>query len=346
MKIRTAAVTSPGKVDTLELTTPDISGREVVVKVHAVALCTLEQRIFSGKVPMPMPCIGGHEVAGSIEALGAEVDRNLWKVGDRVAVRMLYSCGECHECRSGRTNMCVHSQRKPVREGMLPGPGGLCDRIVVDSSDLYPIDDETSYCQASLTEPLSCVVHSIRRAQVDLADDVVVIGGGIMGQMHVLLSVKRGARVILSDPDPDRRELALRLGAAAVVDPAACDPVEKVKSLTSSRGADVVFNTTPIAAVVPQALAMVARHGRMVQYSSLHPDAPTPFSPQAIHNNEITIMGSISPQVEDFHTASRLISSHIVDTGIFIEKCFPFEQAQQAFEAAVRPGSFRIIITD
>lgn len=344
MDIRTAAVTEPGKIGIMTLQTPPPQGREVLVKVHAVALCTLEQRIFQGEVRMPLPCTGGHEVAGEIVGLGAEPGRH--RIGDRVAVRLLYSCGECRNCREGRTNMCENSRQKPVRQGLLPGPGGLCDHIIVGPDALFDIPDSLPYEQAALSEPLACVVHSIRRAAVDLADDVVVIGGGVMGQLHVMLAAKRGARVIISEPDAARRSLALSNGAAIAIDPTDGDPVRAVLDVTQGRGADVVFNTTPVASVVGQALAMTAAGGTMIQFSSLHPDAPTPFSPQAVHEKELTVTGSISPKVEDFDTAVRLLSARIIDCSSLIEGTFPFGQAQAAFEAAVKPDAFRIIITD
>ena len=346
IKVRTIAVTAPNRSEVMHLSTGELTGREVLVKVHAVALCTLEQRIFRGEVRMPMPCTGGHEVSGQIEMLGPEVNRKVWKEGDRVAVRLLYSCGECNQCRQGHTNLCERSQRKPVRDGLLPGPGGLCDYIIVDSSSLFPISNELSYSEAALTEPLACVVHSVNRADIHLGDDVVVIGGGIMGQLHAKLAALRGARVILSETDAERRRMALLGGASVVVDPAEGDVVAQVKDLTAGKGAEVVFNTTPVASVVTQALEMVAKGGKMVQYSSVHPDVPVPFSPQTIHNNDITILGSISPKVEDFFTANKLLNLRIVDVSPYIESAFPFERGQEAFEAAVRPGAFRILITD
>lgn len=346
MKINAIAVTSTGKVEKRELETPELTGREVLVKVHAAALCTLEQRIFKGEVKMPLPCIGGHEVAGEIAELGPGVSTQVWHTGDRVAVRLLYSCGECHQCRRGRTNMCEYSQRKPVRDGLLPGPGGICDFIIVDSAALFPVPETLSYEQAALTEPLACVVHSINRAGIALADDVVVIGGGIMGQFHVMLAKKRGARVILCELDKSRGEMAARFGADIIINPKEGDVVEKVREVTEGRGADIIFNTTPVPSVFPQAVAMAAKGGTVVQYSSIHPDTPALISPQRIHNGEISIIGSISPMVQDFYTAARLLSSGIVDCRPMIEKTFPMSRAQEAFETAIRPGTFRILLTD
>jgi len=346
INIKTLAVTGPEKVEVLELTTPDLGRGEVLVKVHAVALCTLEQRIFRGMVKMPLPCTGGHEVAGEVVALGEGVNTKKWAIGDRVAVRMLYNCGECYYCRTGRTNMCERAQKKPTREGMLVGPGGLCDYIVVDSSNLFKIPDTLTYEEASLTEPLACCVHSVNRANLQFGEDVVIIGGGIMGLNHVMLAKARGCRVILSEVDPVRREMAEKMGADITFNPVENDPVEFVKSITEGRGADCVFNTTAIPAVVPQAIDMVGKGGRMIQYSSMHPDAPTPVSPQRLHNAEIVLTGSISPDGHDFYTANRLISAGIIDMKPMIAKTFKFEEAQQAFEAAVTPGTFRVIITD
>lgn len=346
IQIKTIAVTGKEKTEIIELTTPDLKQGEVLVKVHAVALCTLEQRIFEGEVKMPLPCTGGHEVSGEIAAVGPGVNTKKWNLGDRVAVRLLYNCGECYYCRTGHTNMCERAQKKPVREGLLVGPGGLCDYVIADASSLFKIADELSYEEAALTEPLACVVHSIGRANIQLGEDVVVIGGGIMGQYHVMLAKRKGARVILSEVDRTRAELAKELGADIVFNPMEVDPVEFVKSVTEGRGADVVFNTTAIPTVVGQAFAMTGKAGRMIQYSSMHPDAPTPVSPQMLHGHETVLTGSISPNGEDFFVANRLLNTGIIDCKPMIAKTFSFENAQEAFETAVVPGTFRVIITD
>lgn len=346
IKIKTAAVTGDKKIEIKEIETPDLRRGEVLIKVHAVALCTLEQRVFRGGMKLPLPFTGGHEVSGEIAKLGEGVNTKMWAEGDRVAVRLLYNCGECYYCRTGHTNLCVRSQKKPTREGFFPGPGGLCDYIIVTPENLFKIPDEVSYEEASLTEPLACCVHSVERANIQFAEDVVVIGGGIMGQFHVMLAKRRGARVIMSEVDKGRRELAKSLGADIVFDPTEKDPIEYVKSLTEGRGADVVFNTTAIPAVVPQAIGMVGPEGRMVQYSSMHPDAPVEVSPQMLHGTETIITGSISPTGLDFFMSNRLINSGIIDVKPLIAKKVPFAKAQEGFEAAIVPGTFRVIITD
>jgi len=347
IKIKAVAFKDIKQVELVERETPDLRPDEVLVKVHAVALCTMEQRLFTGALKMPMLATGGHEVAGEIAAMGSAINKKKWAEHDRVVVRLLFNCGECYYCRTGHTNMCEKSKSRPVRENLLPGPGGgLADYVIVNAASLFKIPDTLSYEEACLTEPLACVVHSVNRANIQLGEDVVVIGGGIMGQYHVMLAKRKGARVILSEVDPARAELAKKLGADVVFNPIEVDPVEFVKSVTEGRGADVVFNTTAIASVVPQAIAMTGKAGRMVQYSSMHPDAPAPVSPQMLHGNEVVLTGSISPDGNDFFTANRLLNSGIIDCKPMIAKTFPLEQAQQAFEAATVPGTFRVIVTD
>ena len=346
IQIKAAAVVGEREMGILDISTPDLNGSEALVKVRAVALCTLEQRAFRREMKMPLPFLGGHEVAGDVVALGPKANTKLWSIGQRVAVRMLYSCGECYNCRTGNTNMCTQAQRKPVREGMIPGPGGLCDYIVVETKDLFPIPDDISYEEASLTEPLACCIHSVEKGDIQLGDDVVVIGGGIMGINHVMLAKKRGARVIISEVDEERRKLAISLGADIAIDPSQCDPVAKVKELTGGRGADVVFNTTAIPSVVPQAIDMTGPCGRMVQYSSMHPDAPVEVSPQMLHSTQKILTGTISPTERDFFKANRLISGKIINMKPLIAAKYSLEEVQSAFEKAVTPGTYRVIVTN
>lgn len=343
--IEACAVVSERTTAIMKVQTPDLRPGEALVKVRAVALCTLEQRVFRGGMKIPLPFVGGHEVSGEIAALGGGVNEKLWKVGGRVAVRLLYNCGECHYCRTGHTNLCVHAQRKPVREGLLPGPGGLCDYIIAQTSALFPISDALSFEEACLTEPLACCIHSIKRADIGFGDDVLVVGGGIMGQMHCMLAKLRGARVILSEMDQDRRALGLALGADIVVDPGRQDLEETVRDLTDGRGADVAINTTAIPEVFAQVLRVVGKTGMLVQYSSMHPDGPALVSPQMLHSSEMVLTGSISPDGVDFFKANRLLNLGIVSVRRLISAAYPFHEAQAAFEQAIVPNTFRVIVT-
>ena len=105
----------------------------------------------------------------------------------------------------------------------------------------------------------------------------------------------------------------------------------------------MVFNTTAIPSVVPQAIAMTGKAGRMIQYSSMHPDAPCAGKPpDAAWQSAQHLLAPSAPDAHEFFTANRLLSGGIIDCKPLIAKESPFEQAQQAFEAAIVPGTFRV----
>ena len=105
---------------------------------------------------------------------------------------------------------------------------------------------------------MACVLNSINRTHLSFGDDVLVIGGGTMGLLHVMLAKLRGVRVILSEPDEKRRQKALSLGADLALDPFTCDIVEEIMKITDGVGANAVFNTTPVPALALQAIDAAA----------------------------------------------------------------------------------------
>ncbi len=316
------------------------TGKQVLLKVDSCAICTLEQRVYNG-VMKRYPFAGGHEVSGTVEAVGEQV--KAVKSGDKVAVRLLNSCGECYYCRNGNENQCVVSFIAETHEG-IGGPGGLSEYMLVEAENIYKMEPDVNLTHAALSEPLACCVHSVRKAKVELGDDVVVIGVGIMGAFHIQLAKLSGARVIACEVDKDRLEIAKKLGADIVINSAEVDVVAKIKELTESRGADVVFCTVAISEIAEKAVQMAGKVGRVVFYSSFHPDNPISISPNKIHSTEQIITGAVNPQRKDFLTATRLISFHLVDVSLLISEVIPFAELDRAFQEAIKPTSYRIVV--
>ena len=217
--------------------------------------------------------------------------------------------------------------------------------MVATPRELFKLPDDLPFEYGAFTEPLACVVNSVERSKIELGNDVVIIGAGIMGLLHVMVSKLKGARTIVSEPDENRRKLAKEIGADITFDPTKEDLIEKVKSLTEGRGADVVFNTTAIAAVAGQAIKATGKSGRVIMYSSIHPDKPIEVSPNWIHSTQVEIIGAVSPTIESFQTSSILLSKKLINPEKLISAKYPLEEAQKAFEHAVRPDSYRIIVT-
>lgn len=196
----------------------------------------------------------------------------------------------------------------------------------------------------AFTEPVACVINSINRTDIKFGDDVVVIGGGTMGLLHVILLRQRGARVILSEPLAERREKALSLGCSNVIDPMAGDAVEAVKALTGGRGANFVFNTTAIPVIAGQAVEMTAPTGTTIMFSSIHPNEKVPVDMGAIHSYQKTITGAVSPTVLSFHEAVQMIEKRLLDPTVLTEKIYDYQEFDEAIKTASRPDTYKVIL--
>jgi len=217
--------------------------------------------------------------------------------------------------------------------------------MVVDSRVVYKIDDDLDLTHAALTEPLACCVHSIGNGNIQLGDDVVVIGAGIMGCFHIQLAKMRGARVIACEIDPHRLEFARKFGADMLINSNDDDPVETIKTLTRGRGADVTFCTASHVSLANQAVKMTGKLGRCVLYSSFHPKSPIELDVNHVHYSEMIITGSVSPATRDFLMATRLLSNKLLDPSEMISEVLPYEQLENAINRAIDPKTYRVLVT-
>ena len=342
-KMKAIAVTEIGKAEIIEVDKPTIGQYELLVNVKATSLCTVEQRNFTGVLDMPKPFIGGHELFGIVEEVGDYAGD--FKVGDRVTFCQIY-CGQCPECKTGNTTQCrnMRHSRKPFdAEGSAIG-GGLAEYIRVPYFQAYHVDEHVKPEWAALVEPMSCCLHSVEKIGIELGDTVVVIGAGIMGMCQIMLSKLKGARVIVSEPDAARREKALRNGADLGVDPMAEDPVEFVMKHTEGRGAKGVINTTPISAVWQQAMGMLAPKGKLLAYSSQHPDVPVEVSFGKLHSKEFEYIGTVNAGAEDVQRIVRLLNYNMINVDELINGTYKFEDCQKAYEDACKPSTYRCVI--
>ncbi|MBU0495335.1 MAG: zinc-binding dehydrogenase [Chloroflexi bacterium] len=338
-----AVFVAPGEIRIDELPIPEPGPRQVLVKVKACALCTWEQRVFTGEEKF-YPLAGGHEVSGELVKVGQYVYTDA-QIGDKVMASPLIRCGYCESCRRGMDNIC-DNMRKSFRETDVPGPAGLAEYILLDDYQLYQTTNGASYEEISLTEPLACVLRSVRKARVQRADNVVVVGAGVMGMLHLLLCKQAGARVIVSEIDPTRAAFARQMGADAIINPLEKPFAEQVRGLTHGRGADVIFCAVSIAAAVEQSIDAAAKGGRIHVYASIHPrSARITIDPNPFHSNEIVLTGSMSQDKDDVLQAVRLISRGLVDVKPFISLVLPFDRLVEALQAAIRPDTYRVIVT-
>ena len=324
---------------------PQCTPDKILVRIEACAICTWEQRVYKGINKVEYPFIGGHEMSGHIVELGSNINTTQWHVGDKVVCGVIASCDNCTQCKSGNSQACQHFDHSIQQPGMpYHGMGGMSSYYLVDPKKCFHYDG-ISALQASLTEPVTCVLHAIEAANIQLGDTVVVIGCGIMGQLNALLAAKRGAMVIVSDVDKTRTDLAKSLGASYTVNPKEKPLYDQIRDITKGAMADVVIDTTPVISVVDDAISILANCGKLVFYSSFHPDVPTSFSPNLLHTNNLQFIGSANSNEHDFISATKMLSHHVIDVSPFISAVYPVDQAKQAFDAACQGGKYRVIIT-
>lgn len=330
-----------GEVDFVEVPLPEPGPGEALVRIEAAAICTMEQRVYSGAQERQFPFLGGHENAGVVESFGPGY-RGPLKPGDRVAM-ISSSCGSCEWCHTGRDNYCK-AHYSPVVYGSIKGPGGFAQYKLHGSDGLYPIGDQVSAAVASLAEPFSCALHAARLAAPRLGEDAVVIGAGVMGLLNLVALKQYGARVIVSEMEPKRLELAQRLGADEVVDASSTDAVAAIKALCDDTGPQTVVTAVGHPAVNEQALELVAPYGTIVLFASMHPDAPLDYSTNLIHKKEYRVIGSNSSEKQDCATAARLLRKGLADLEPLIQATYPLSSLPAALEEALQPNAYRIII--
>lgn len=348
VKSRAAVITGQGKVEVCNIDIPEPRRGEVLVRQKAVALCTLEQRFFTGVFPRYPGC-WGHEVAGIVEAIGPDTETPL-KVGDYVARGGGSACGECYECAMGRDSFCpaekerLESQQNPSRPDGIMGIFGISEYASVDPHNLVKMSNDIPFEEAALAEPIACAVNSADKLDIELGQTVVVIGAGAMGLANVLVARARGAFVVVSDLDAGRRDHALKAGAHAVLDPNQGDISGQLEAKNDGRRADVVIVAIGVKSANDDALSLVEQNGKIMLFASAHPAEPMSINPNVVHRSGIWITGSTSKNRRSLYQASLLISRKIIDVRPMIEGVLPLDQAQHAFEEAVKPDTYRIVI--
>jgi len=294
--MRAVVVDRPGTFGVRDVPPPHPRAGEVVLEVRACGLCGTDVHIAHGEFPpAPYPLIPGHEFAGVVVEQGAGVTAPA--VGDRVAVDPTLACGNCDGCREGHANLCA-------RWGAIGDTvaGGLAERVAVPAANCHPVPDGLDWGEAALIEPLACALWGAHRARVQPGAAVLVLGGGTMGLLLAQVLRRCGAaRVGVAEPHPDRRALALEVGADAAVAPGEEAP------LAAGRpgGFDLVADATGRPEVIARGLDLVRRGGTFLVFGVAPEAATVPLRPYDMYYRDLTIVGSMAIN-GTFGAAARL----------------------------------------
>ena len=340
--MKAGVITAPYEFEIREIPIPEPGPGEVLIRQKAVALCTMEQRVYTGVKKFPYPGCWGHEVAGVVEKVGPENKTQL-KEGDHVVLGVPYFCGECEYCTRGLEEHCLADFGLPKMEGII-GLFGMAQYMVVESKRAIKVASEIPFAEKALAEPLGCVLQGIKKLNILERDTVVVVGAGTMGLLNVMAAKRRGARVVVSEIDPKRREKAEKLGADASFDPSKEDAEEAIQRLNDGRKADAVILAIGNENANKDAMKMTAKEGRILYFASAHPSVPFEVDPNFIHDTGIVLTGVKGKNLRDVWDAAAMLSSGTVKTDELIEEVYPLDKAQKALEKASNNNTFRIVL--
>ena len=314
---------------------------QVQIAVAYNGICGTDLHILGGHMDarVDIPAIIGHEMSGTISALGDGVAG--WAVGDPVTVMPLAWDGTCPACLAGNRHICQNLDFVGI-----DSPGALQGRWNVDAGLLVRLPASLSLEHAALVEPTAVAVHDVRRAELEPGQKAVVIGGGPIGVLIAAVARSFGAEVVVIELDPKRRERIAELGFATL-DPREDSAAERstvtwVEEWTQGAGADVVFEVSGAAAAVLGAVDYAKVRGTLVVVA-IHPE-PRPVNLQRIFWRELRLLGARVYQREDFDTAVALLDAGEIPADALITKTVPLAEIQSAFDALTGGEAMKILI--
>lgn len=296
---------------------------EVQIAVSVCGVCGTDLHIFHGDMDhrVRLPQVIGHESSGTIRAVGSAVGG--WKPGDRVTVRPLDPCGDCPACHAGHGHICMR-----LKFLGIDTPGAMQTLWTVPAHTLHRLPETLSFELGALIEPLAVACHDVRLGEIEPGDYAVVQGGGPIGMLVALVARHAGARVLVTEPNPFRIEIARSLGFASV-NPAETDVVGFVEDATGGAGADVVFEVSGSPAAASLMTKLVRVRGRIVVVA-IYPK-PVEVDLFRLFWREIRMNGARVYEREDFEKAISIAASGALPLDRIITRELPLDRLADAF---------------
>src|SRR5713226_5223555 len=346
--MRAGVYREKGIVRVEEVPVPEIGDGEVLIKVATCGICGTDiKKIFHAYVPPPQ--ILGHEVAGTVVAVGRGVTK--WKLGDRVMSFHHIPCGNCFYCERRLFSQCKQYKTTGLTAGFTPNGGGFAEYVKampwVAERGIVALPGNISFEEATFIEPINTILKAVQKARVASGETVLVIGCGPIGLQLLMVANLQGARLYTSDPIAVRRAKSLTLGAIESFDPSDGKLVEQTKARTDGRGADAVLVAVANPSVVVDALAAARPGGRVLLFAANDPVTKIEFPAAAVGIDEKEILGSYSAAVDIQEAGADLVLKKKLPVMDIVTHRFPLARIQEALELAARPTaeSLKILIT-
>lgn len=311
---------------------------EVLVRSRFVGICGSDVHAAQGRHPfISLPYNPGHEVVGEVAELGHGVSSV--RVGDRVIVEPTLPCWTCKSCINDRPNLC----EKLRFFGCVHDQGGLADYFTIPANRTHRLPTELTDLQAVLIEPLATAVHACTLAGDVRGRTVAVLGAGTIGLLVLQVARHLGARrIVATDLLRRKRQMALALGADAVVNATSADvPALVRKELGES--ADVVFDCVSSQTTVDHAVQAVFKGGTVIIVGV--PASPATVALPQIQNWQVRVQGSATYTSADFESAAELIRNGLVRPEDFLTAVYKLDDVAAAFAAATDGEDIKVVVS-
>jgi Zn-dependent alcohol dehydrogenase len=332
--------------------------RSVKVKLGACAICHSDIHYMEGAWQGQLPAVFGHEASGVVTEIGPEVTQ--LKVGDRVIVTLIRSCGSCYFCDQGEPVMCGDAvatdsddiisleDGTPVIQGMKTG--AFAEYVVVDESQTAVLPKDMALDVASL---LACGVITgagavVNTAQVKPGSSVVVVGVGGVGLNSIQAAALSGAaKIIALDIEPEKLKTALSFGATHTIEAGKDKISREIRALTHGRGADYVFVTVGSGSAIDLSYRFIRRGGTVVIVGMPAIEVTSEFSPLGLAGSVQTIKGSFMGQTNlrnDIPWLLDLYKEGRLKLDELISNRYRLDQINEAIENTLEGKSLRNVL--
>ena len=332
------------EISYMTIAEPKLQPGDLLLKVKAATVCGTDIRILRGKktVGIRYPSVLGHEFAGVVADTGGNKQ---FKLGDAVCVCPQFACGHCAYCIRGAENLCTSLTAMGYE---IDGAFAEYVRIPaagVASGNVFAVPEGLSFERAALAEPLACVMNGQERVNVGMGEVVVVLGAGPIGILHVKLARRAGARtIIVSEPNPPRREAALKAGADLVVDPTTEDLLARVRAASDGLGADVAIAAIGVPSLANDAIRLVRHRGRVSLFAGFTKGVQAEIDVNAIHYNEVMVTGAFGLTRRHFECALQMITSGHLEIESLLTHRFGLEDIATALSTAEQGSAIKVAI--
>jgi L-iditol 2-dehydrogenase len=339
----------PDQFDVVRVDVPEPAPREVLCRVHSVAICGTDKEIVSGNFlqrgwPRGYPYTPGHEWSGEVVALGDGADGFGFSVGDRVAGTAHAGCGFCRMCATGRYNLCLNYGREDLghRHYGHYSTGALRQYHNSSIKSVFPIPDSMTLEEGALVDSSSIALHAVKRGRVEPGDTVAIIGPGAQGLLAAMCAGLLGAASVIVVGRGERLKKAAELGTSTV-DNSIVDGVEAVRELTGGLGADMTVDTAARGETPREAVDMTRKGGRVALIGV--PLEPCILPLQRIVFEEMDVFG-VRANPGTCEEIIPLIAAGKIDVDAVTTHAFPLRDFGKAFETFTQriDGALKVLV--